>query len=192
MSLTCSPLSHPDEGPWFRNLMRCHYTEKKSSGSSYISTFSALIKTDDGHYEGIYFHLTVDDYFSDIFSIRKKKKTLKFICARNTERKFSHSETCAFSNLSLKRFSVNTRQEQGKSRLFLTKKQKSVLNLDDRAKHSCILLLVRTCTIAYLFMIALVLHYLAVVRHPLSTTPFVPATHRSNTLLRKFFKVATE
>ena len=43
MSLTCSPLSHPDEGPGFWNLMQCHYTEKKSSGSSYISTFSALI-----------------------------------------------------------------------------------------------------------------------------------------------------
>ena len=43
MSLTCSPLSHPNEGPGFWNLMRCHYMEKKSSGSSYISTFSALI-----------------------------------------------------------------------------------------------------------------------------------------------------
>ena len=43
MSLTWSPLSHPDDRPEFRNLMRCHYTEKKSSGSSYISTFSALI-----------------------------------------------------------------------------------------------------------------------------------------------------
>ena len=38
-----SPQSHPDEEPGFWKLMRCHYTEKKSSGSSYISTFSALI-----------------------------------------------------------------------------------------------------------------------------------------------------
>ena len=151
-----------------------------------------VFKNDDGHYEGIYSHLTVDDYFDDFFQLENKDKSLKFICARNTERKFSHSGTCAFSNLSLKRYPVNTRQEQGKCRLFLYKKQKSVLNLDDRAKNSCIPLLVRTCTIAYLFMIALVLHYLAVVRHLFSTTPFVPATHRSNTLLRKFFKGTTE
>ena len=43
MSLTWSSLSHPDDGPGFWNIMLCHYTGKKSSGSSYISTFSALI-----------------------------------------------------------------------------------------------------------------------------------------------------
>ena len=110
----------------------------------------------------------------------------------NTERKLSHSETCAFSNLSFKRFSVNNQQEQGKSRLFLYKKQKCALILDDRSKHLCLPLLVRTCTIAYLFMIALVLYFLTVVRHLFSTTHLIPATHRSSTLLRKFFKGTTE
>ena len=129
-----------------------------------------------------------------IFLIRKKKdNSLKFICARNTERKFCHSETCAFSFLSLKRFSVYTRQKQGKSRLFLYKKiKKNVLNLDERAKHSYIPLFIRTCTIAYLFMIALLLHFFAIVCHFSSTTPFIPATHRSSTLVRKFFKGTTE
>ena len=42
MSLTWSSLSHPDDGPGFWNLKWCHYMEKKSSGSSYISTFSAF------------------------------------------------------------------------------------------------------------------------------------------------------
>ena len=152
-----------------------------------------VFKTYDGHYEGINSHLTVDDYVDNFFfNWKKKDNSLKFICARNTERKFSRSETCAFSKLSLKRFSVNTRQEQGKSRLFLYKNQKSVLDLDDRAKHSCIPLLIRTCTIADLFMIALVLHFPAVVGHLFSTTPFVPATYRSSILLRKFFKGTTE
>ena len=53
---------------------------------------------------------------------KKKVNFLKFICARNTERKLSHSETCAFSNVSLKKISVNNRQEQGKSRFFSTQK----------------------------------------------------------------------
>ena len=37
MSLTRSPLSHPDGGPGFWNLMRCH-CRKKFSGSTSIST----------------------------------------------------------------------------------------------------------------------------------------------------------
>ena len=32
-----------------------------------------VFKTDDGHYEGIYFQLTVDDYFDDFFQLEKKK-----------------------------------------------------------------------------------------------------------------------
>ena len=35
-------------------------------------------------------------------------------------------------------------------------------------------------------------HFLAVVCHLFSTTHSVPATHKSSTLLRKFFKGATE
>ena len=42
MSLTLSSLSHPDDGPGFWNLMGV-IIRKKSSGSTYISTFSALI-----------------------------------------------------------------------------------------------------------------------------------------------------
>ena len=84
-----------------------------------------VYKTDGGHYEGIYSHLIVDDYFDDFFQLEKKDYSLN-ICARNTERKFSHSETCAFSNLSLKRFSVKTRQNQANVDFFSLQKTKKV------------------------------------------------------------------